>query len=122
MKRILTFLVCALLAGCANVAGEPPAPAQVAARTTLDEQAAIGVENAYQASAELILVAEQSGLLNAESRARLRQMDGQAHAAVLLVRRAYEAGNAPSYAAAIAAAWPLLQQLFVLIPSARSNP
>lgn len=121
MRALLILFACIFFAGCQSTAVEPAAPSQVAAATSLDERLAIGAENAYQASAEMIIAADQAGLLNDETRARLRSADAAAYAKLQLVRRAYTAGNAQSYAAAIAAAWPVIQQLYGLIPTTRSN-
>lgn len=75
-----------------------PAPNTVADRTTLDERAAIAVEMAYQAAAQLALST------GAAKRENVKAADRRAYAAVKAARDAYSAGNASSYAAAAAGA------------------
>lgn len=78
--------------------GALPAPNTVADRTTLDERAAIGVELAYQAAAQLALST------GAAKREDVKAADRKAYAAVKAVRAAYSAGNASSYPTAAIAA------------------
>lgn len=120
--RLLGFLVCIFLAGCQGAGVQPTEPAQITAGTSLDERRAIGAENAYQAAAELVIAADQAGLLNDDARRRLRAADAKAYARLQLIRSAYRAGSASSYEAAVAAAWPVIHELLGLIPSTRSNP
>lgn len=105
----LAFLIPLALAGC--TIGTPPvtAPAQIADRTTLDEQAALAVELAYQAAATAVLAT------GAEKRADVRAADQRAYAAVKAVRAAYDAGNAASYLAATVSARAAVASLLTAI-------
>ena len=121
MKRLLIIAACAALSACQGMSVEAGGPATVASKTALDEQLAIGAENAYQAAALAMIAADQAGLLKSADRAKLRQLDSEVYARLQLVRRAYDAGNAASYREAIDAAWPLIRQLFTLVPIVRSG-
>ncbi|WP_343518081.1 hypothetical protein [Sphingomonas sp.] len=96
------------LASC-NVVGTLPAPNMVADRATLDERAAIGVELAYQAAAQVALA---SGAAKTE---RVKAADRRAYAAVKAVRAAYSAGNASSYPTAAIAAHEAVAALLTAI-------
>lgn len=96
---IVAVLAAAMLStsGC-QVADVVAHPATAAARTTLDEKAAIAAESAYTAAALAGARLVQLGLVD---RARFKQLDHQAWDAVQAERAAYAAGNAASFAEAI---------------------
>lgn len=111
MKRsiIATALLALALTACAPLLGAltglPAAPAAVADKTIVDEQAALSVELAYQTATQLVLTANRAGLLKDDSlRARVRAADQTAYQGVLAARAAYRAGNAADYGAAAATA------------------
>ncbi len=110
-------LFCAL-SGCAGmlngIGGVPPSPAAVADRTVLDEQAALSVELAYQASSVVIRAAASVGALRGESASRVAEIDRKAYRAVLAARAAYDAGNAVNYGAAVATARAEVASLLAL--------
>lgn len=103
MRTPALLLACALLGGCPSPALLPP-PSTLANRTTLDERGAIRVEQLYQAAALVAVEADRLGLVPAAARARIAAADARAYAAVQAVRAAYDVGNAPGYAAALARA------------------
>ena len=104
----------ATLGGCTGINSLPSAPQDVAARTALDEQAALGVELAYQAAALAGRTALRADLLPAEQRPAVRAADARAYAAVAAVRRAYDVGNARSYAEALPLARDAIAELVAL--------
>ena len=117
-KHLTIALLVAGLASCgpltppANIL--PPVPNAYAQKTVLDEQAALAVELAYQASALAMLGALRSGLVTGEVANRLGEADQKAYAAVQLVRAAYDTGNAASYAGALSRARELIAQTLSL--------
>lgn len=118
MKKIIVAVIMALsLQGCALMSAltATPAPAQVANRTALDEQVALSIEFAYQASAQAIGVAADAGLLRGENARRAAEIDRNAYRAVLAVRAAYDAGNATSYGAAAVNARAAIAELLALL-------
>jgi len=96
------------LASCTSL-GIPMSPATVADRTTLDERAAIGVELAYQAAAQVALA---TGAAKSD---KVKAADRRAYAAVKAVRAAYSAGNASSYPTAAIAAHEAVAALLTAI-------
>lgn len=110
------------LAGCApglTLPVTPPAPAAIAEQTTLDERAALGVEIAYRAAGALLERAIDDGRLRGGAAVRADAIDARAAAIVGAARAAYDAGNARSYAAAVAQAGPLIAALRALAEDAR---
>jgi hypothetical protein len=113
-------------------------PATVADRTTLDERAALGIETGYQVAAQLALVAFQTGFVAPSQDADVQRdnfcemvvaglavvtdrggqiaaLDCRAHHAVTMMRRAYDAGNAASFAVAFAEARRLVTEMTSII-------
>lgn len=121
MIRNLILAAAAVLAlsGCdftkTGLPSLPPPPAAVADATTLDEQAALGVELAYQAARTAAEVAVDAGLIKGATASRLAQLDRQAFLAVTVVRQAYRTGNADSYGSALADARQTITALLALI-------
>jgi len=130
MLKRLYFALCASLALCAcslgglastgaavaDAAGAP-APASVANKTVLDEQAALGVELAYKAARLSMETAVDAGLLKGAGATKAAAIDNQAYLAVATVRQAYRAGNAASYKEALEAARAVISDLI----AARGN-
>lgn len=123
MKRLIVAALALACAACtptaltADLERIPPSPSAAADATAIDEQAGIAVEIAYQASAQAVLLASRSGLLNGERATRAAALDRQAYAAVEAVRTAYDAGNATTYREAGRRAVALLRQLTALLRS-----
>ncbi|OHC96388.1 MAG: hypothetical protein A2792_00095 [Sphingomonadales bacterium RIFCSPHIGHO2_01_FULL_65_20] len=111
MIKFRGYLIAAALAVCAVACtplatngGLPQAPEEIADATVLDEQVALSVELAYQATAIAAKAAADSGTLKGERAAQIATLDRRAFAAVQAVRKAYDAGNARSYGEAVAIA------------------
>lgn len=107
MRYLIFALVAPLaLAGCASlgVPTIPDTPGQVADQTVLDERGAIAVESAYRAAGLALEMAVDTGLLRGQAAATAATYEQRAYTAVLAARAAYDAGNATSYAAALASA------------------
>lgn len=109
MRKIVFAAALALsLAGCATLGSPtnllPPAPAEVADRTVVDEQGAIAVELAYKAFRTAVEAATDAGWIAGDKATQVAALDRRAYSATLAVRAAYSAGNATSYALAIEAA------------------
>ncbi len=106
MRLFNGFYIAATLALCAcapaqsAIGGLPAAPVELADKTTLDEQTALGVELAYQAAAFAILTATDAGLIRGKVAETVAACDRVAHSAVTALRAAYDAGNARSYSEA----------------------
>lgn len=98
-----------LLTGC--MPGAVPARGPVGAQVVVDEQAALAVELAYQAAAIAVLTADRAGLVPASRKADIAELDRRAFLAVLAARSAYDAGNAASYAGALAKARAAVRNL-----------
>lgn len=118
MKKIIVAAMMALsLQGCALMSAltAPPAPVEAANRTILDEQVALSIEFAYQASAQAIGVAADAGLLRGDNARKAAEIDRKAYRAVVAVRAAYDAGNATSYGAAAVNARAAIAELLSLV-------
>ena len=105
----LYLAICAPLAlsGCAglsNLASVPATPVEAADSTVLDEQAALSIELAYKAARMAVETGVDAGVIRGERAAQLAEIDNKAFAAVQAARRAYRAGNATGYGAALAEA------------------
>lgn len=119
MKRIILVACTALsigLGGCANTVSSslPPAPAIVAEQTVLDEQALLAAEASYKAAREIMEAAVDRELVTPAVAARFRAINIRANDVLVKARAAYDAANASSFAAAIAEAGPLINQLWQL--------
>lgn len=116
----ITLLCLGLSTGLSACALSPPpniaaAPYEFADGTVLDEQAALGVELAYQASALTLKAALRSGVIKGDKLALAAKADNSAYAAVKAVRSAYAAGNARSYTAALIEARRAVTQTLALV-------
>lgn len=103
MKRMLLAAVAAMmLAGCVPGGDRIESVSAVADRTKIDEQAALAITLAYTAAARAANVGIEAELIkDRETINRIGELDRRAYAAVQATQRAYRAGNATSYAAAI---------------------
>ncbi len=108
------FCLCACT-GLGAVSSLPPNPGTVADQTTLDERGAIAVEIAYQAAAQATEALTDAGLIDGAAAVRVAEIDRKAFAAVQAARRAYDVGNAASYADAIREARAEIAALLRLI-------
>jgi len=113
MKRLVFLLPLALsactpslttagsvIASGADAAGAS-APVTYADKSTLDEKGAIAAEKAFTLAAKAAALGIRSGLIS--DRATLVRIDdlrAKAYTKLLLIRAAYRAGNATSYAGA----------------------
>lgn len=101
MKKLL-IACCAglMLAACATTTGPAIGPAPIASTqgTVIDEQALIGAELAYNTAANAYLTARNRGLLPAATLAQARTALLRSYDALELARRAYEIGDATSFA------------------------
>lgn len=111
-KLILAAALALSLPACTTI---PTAPVDVANQTVVDEQAALSVELAYQAAALAVTTAAKVGALKGENAAKAAELDNKAYSAVLAVRRAYDTGNATSYAAAASTARSDIAALLALV-------
>ena len=107
MKRLLLIPLLLALSACGGLTGLlgapanlPASPSAIANTTKLDEQAALGVELAYQAANRATYFAAKAGVLSPDAKLRAAELDNTAYKAVLATRAAYDAGNATSYAVA----------------------
>lgn len=103
-KLFLAAAVSLALTGCAGLgtlASVPTSPGQVADRTVLDEQGALGVELAYKAFRTALEVATDAGVLRGQRATQAAALDNRAYAAVQAARAAYRGGNATSYRQAV---------------------
>lgn len=89
------------LAACGPLTTVPVSPGAVANATTLDERAAIAVESAYLGAGALVEAATDAGLIKGALAVRVDALDALAASWINLARRAYDAGNAASYAQAL---------------------
>lgn len=113
-------LICLLLAlpACGGITNAvnaiPAAPSVAADKATLDEQGVLAAELAYKAARFAIETGVDAGLIKGVSAGHLAKLDQRAFAALGVVRKAYAAGNAVSYASAIAAARAAISDLLTL--------
>ena len=111
-----------LLSGCgmmntASLPDIPAAPAELADRTKIDEQAALTLTLAYTAAAKGAALAIETGIVsNPDTIRAIGAADQRAYRAVEAAEAAYSAGNAESYAAAIAEARRAITALLSITP------
>jgi hypothetical protein len=116
MRLILALAASLALSGCAGLPtlSLPAAPVEAADQTVLDEQAALAVELAYKAARLAIETGVDAGAIRGANATRLAELDNDAYAAVLAARRAYRAGNATGYGAALAEARAAISDMIEL--------
>jgi len=117
MKRLFLPLAAILSLSACGPLSALTAPATYANATVLDEKLAIGVELAYQAAAQAVLAVNDVRPFSPALKARIQAADRKAYEAVVSVRAAYRAGNAPSYSMAAAEAQSAISALLQLIGS-----
>ena len=114
-----------ILAGCTAPLSPQPAPvsaprvassgpAKFADRTVLDERALLGAELAYKSARTAVELATDAGLVTGARAEALILIDARAYGSLLAARRAYAAGNAASFGAALDAALPVIEQVRAL--------
>ena len=114
MKRFIALALLCALPACGPVNTIPAAPAAVADKTVLDEQGALAAELAYKAARVALETGVDAGVIRGATAARIAALDAKAYAALRIVRRAYEAGNAASYTAALISARAAVAELLTL--------
>ncbi|WP_375194631.1 hypothetical protein [Sphingobium sp.] len=114
MIRLIPLALLCALPGCTPVNTIPPAPGAVADKTTLDEQGALAAELAYKAARIAIETGVDAGLIRGATAAKIATLDAKAYAALGIVRKAYAAGNAASYASALTTARAAVADLLTL--------
>ena len=114
MKRLIPLALLCALSACTPPATIPPAPGAVADKTILDEQGALAAELAYKAVRIALETGVDVGVIRGATAARIAALDAKAYAALKVVRSAYEAGNADSYAAALITARAAIADLLTL--------
>jgi len=97
-RKRLALILAFALPGCTTI---PTAPVEVSDQTVLDEQVMLAAEAAYAAAGLAVDSAIDAGLVHSERADRLAAADRAAYAALVKLRAAYRAGNAPSYQAAL---------------------
>lgn len=109
----MRYLVLAALLALSACAGTlPTGPSNVAEATVLDEKIGIGAEAAYTTATKLGTALARAGLID---KAKFKGADAKAYAALAAVRTAYRAGNATSYAAAIAELYAAVADIRALV-------
>jgi hypothetical protein len=106
MKRavLLAALAASMtLSGCAGLSAfaPPTAPAVVANRTVLDEQALLALELAYKAARLVVETGVDAGAIHGDTAAKIARFDDTAYKALGAARLAYAAGNAADYGTAL---------------------
>lgn len=114
MIRLIPLALFCALPACTPVNTIPPPPGAVADKTILDEQGALAAELAYKAALIALETGVDAGVIRGATAARIAALDAKAYAALGVVRRAYEAGNATSYAAALVTARAAIADLLTL--------
>lgn len=114
MIRLLPLALLCALPACTPINTIPPAPGAVADKMMLDEQGALAAELAYKAARIAIETGVDAGLIRGAAAAKIATLDAKAYAALGVVRKAYAAGNAVSYATAITTARAAIADLLSL--------
>ncbi|EQA97268.1 hypothetical protein L286_23365 [Sphingobium sp. HDIP04] len=105
-------MACGVVTGAIN--SLPAPPAAVADSTVLDEQGALAAELAYKAARVAVETSVDAGLIKGATAAKIAKLDQRAFTALGVVRKAYAAGNATSYASALVAARAAISDLLTL--------
>lgn len=118
MKRLIPFGLLLALSGCGGLSDAvnsiPASPVAVAESTTLDEQGALAAELAYKAARIAVETGVDAGVIKGATAAKVAQLDQRAFAALGVVRKAYAAGNAASYASALTTVRAAIADLLTL--------
>ncbi|MDQ3023217.1 MAG: hypothetical protein M3R04_02350, partial [bacterium] len=75
------------------------APASYADRTAVDEQVAVGIENAYKLLRTAMELGVDAGLIKGAFAMRVAEADRVAYNAILVEREAYKTGNSADFLA-----------------------
>lgn len=118
MKRLVALCLPLALMACGSMTGTfnsiPASPAAVANSTVLDEQGALAAELAYKAARVAVETGVDAGFIKGATAANVAKIDQRAFAALGVVRKAYAAGNATSYASALTMARVAISDLLNL--------
>lgn len=119
MKRLMIAAAAALmLTGGALTACAPTGEPAVTTRTTaIDEKALFAVEAAYNVTGTAYLAAVDAGVLTGARKDQVKIKLQLAYSALLAARRAYEIGDARTFAEQAAAVISATDQAKALIPS-----
>lgn len=108
VKRTIIVLCAFALSGCAGVAsgiaavaGLPSSPVAVCDKTTLDEQAGIGVELAYKTWRTVGETLTDWGYIKGTKATKVAALDNKLYNLTLAEQNAYKACNSTDYFAAI---------------------
>lgn len=117
------MLTCAILlvAGCVPSNFVPLSPVAVADRSLVDEKVMIAAEQAYFALGIAISAGASAGLIKGAVATRIDQLDGQAYQAILMMRAAYDTGNAADFDAARREAATAIDLARALLGQAQSS-
>jgi hypothetical protein len=87
-----------------------PTPVEYAQRTAVDEQVAVGIENAYKAFRQAVELGVDTGMITGQRATAIRQANNCAYRAVLVFRQAYKTANAADLLAAARSANIAIEQ------------
>lgn len=119
LNKIVFAAIAAMSIALVACVPEPPtSPGQIANKTVLDEKVGVAIETAYAAAAQAATLAMRGGFVSAERAAEIAKLDKEIYARIKVLRAAYDAGNASSYAQAAETALPLLRELVATIKGA----
>jgi hypothetical protein len=112
MRNILIAFAALSLIGCNAAAGPVtvPTPVEYANRTAVDEQAAVGVENAYKAFRMALELGVDTGVIKGERAVTAAKADQTAYNALLVLRHAYKTANSEDFLAAARSANIAIEQ------------
>lgn len=78
-------------------------PADIAAKTIVDEKLAIGAEESYKTFRLAVELGVQAGVVHGQLATKMRETDSQLFSALGLIRNAYSIGNATDFQSAVSA-------------------
>jgi hypothetical protein len=99
MRSMWVVLLLAAMCSYLTACGPLPSPRSATSQTVLDEKLAIGAEASYQTANLIGSGLVSVGVLTVD---KFKTLDNAAYTALEAVRAAYDAGDASSYAAALA--------------------
>jgi hypothetical protein len=101
LKHMLIGLVALALVACGSpgtgLGSIPTAPVELANRTAVDEQVAVGIENGYKAFRLAVELGVDTGVIKGDRAVRAKAADNRAYAALLVFRQAYKTANATDF-------------------------
>lgn len=114
MKSFLIAIAALSLSGCtvAQASGVLgiPTPVEYSARTAVDEQVAMGIDNAYKAFRLTAELGVDTGLIKGERATSIRRANRCAYQAVRIFREAYQTANSADLLAAARSANIAIEQ------------